>query len=106
MATSARFVGPFRAVSMAKLMQPPAVDPTLSARSGHSEAVQMTAIVQLEVAVDTTWLRRQCLLSALTRFAVGCKSAGPGTRGDSRAEAGDDATGGKVVLDVVLAANS
>ena len=106
MATSPRFVVAFRVVSMAKLMQPPAVDTTLSARSGHSEAVQMTARAQMEVAGDTTWSRCQCLLSALTRFAVGCKPPGPGARGDSCAEAGDDATGGKVVLDVVLAANS
>lgn len=66
----------------------------------------MTASAQLEVAVYTTWSRRRSLLSALTRFAVGRKPAGPRARGDSRAEAGDDATGGKVVLDVVLAANS
>ena len=66
----------------------------------------MTASAQLEVAGDTTWSRRQCLLSALTRFAVGCKPAGPRARGDSCAEAGDDATGGKVILDVVLTAHS
>ena len=40
---------------------------------------------------------------SLPRFGVASKPAGPGAGGDSRAEAGDDTTGGKVVLDVAFA---